>query len=451
MEKRKMNIQKNGINLLLVAEVVLLIAMLVLGLLGGAAGAIRDNDDNPIISDADNDDWYDKDSDGDKRPSGNGSEDKEPSGGNQGNDDKAPEAGKWYVPEDYTEGRVTFSDSVEAKLATMTNAQKVAQLFIITPEVLTGYNTVTAFGNASKQAFDKYPVGGLVYTTKNFQNTAQVQLLLSGVKNYSIQRYGMTVFTVIEEEGGANYSPLATTLGLNRISSASELGNQGVTAVTQAVKARAEYLKKHEFNLLLSTIADVAPALDSAYALRTYGTDASLVASMIAADVQVTIEAGEMSALKYFPGKANASNGGAGVLTSSETLEDLSKGSFLSYQAGIDAGVNFVMIGNVIVESITDDENVPCCLSSRTVGLLRESMGFNGVILTENFSDPAFTSVYGAEASCVEAIKAGVDMIYMPADFVKAYNAVMEAVNNGNISVDRLNNAVGRILTAKGV
>ena len=109
------------------------------------------------------------------------------------------------------------------------------------------------------------------------------------------------------------------------------------------------------------------------------------------------------------------------------------------------------MIGNVITESITDDENVPCCLSSRTIGLLRESMGFKGVILTENFSDPAFTSVYGAETSCVEAIKAGVDMIYMPADFVKAYNAVMEAVNNGNISADRLNNAVGRILTAKGV
>ena len=451
MEKRKMNIQKNGINLLLVAEAALLILVLVLGLLGGAAGAIRDNDNNtPIVSGSENNDWYHPDS---NKPSGDNSEDEKP-GGDEPNDNPGenhPETGKWYVPEDYAEGRVRFSDSVEAKLATMTVAQKVAQLFIVTPEALTGYNTVTAFGNASKQAFDQYPVGGLVYNTKNFQNTAQVPLLLSGVKNYSIQKYGMTVFTAIEEEGGANYSPLATTLGIDRISQASELGNQGVTAVTQAAKARAEYLKKYEFNLLLSTIADVAPSLDTTYGLRTYGTNAELVASMVAADVKATKEAGRMSALKYFPGKANATNGGAGVLTSSETLEDLSKGSFISYQAGIDAGVNFVMIGNVITESITDDENVPCCLSSRTIGLLRESMGFKGVILTENFSDPAFTSVYGAETSCVEAIKAGVDMIYMPADFVKAYNAVMEAVNNGNISADRLNNAVGRILTAKGV
>ena len=60
-------------------------------------------------------------------------------------------------------------------------------------------------------------------------------------------------------------------------------------------------------------------------------------------------------------------------------------------------------------------------------------------------------SVYGNGAACVEAIKAGVDMIYMPSDFAEAYNAVLEAVNNGNISADRLNNAVGRILTEKGV
>ena len=451
-----MNIRKNGVNLLMVAEAVLLIAVLVLGLLGGAADALRDNNDNPIISDADNDDWYNKDGEGNKNPSGSGSGDKEPSGDKDpsgenpgGNDD--PDTGKWYVPEDYTEGRVTFSDSVEAKLASMTKEQKIAQLFIITPEVLTGYKTVNAFGNASKQAYDKYPVGGLVYNTKNFQNTAQVQLLLAGIKNYGIQQYGITVFTAIEEEGGANYSPLATTLGLNRISLASELANQGLTAVQKAAKDRAEYLKKHEFNLLLTTVAEVATSLDTAYALRTYGTNAELVAQLVAADITASKEAGRMAALKYFPGKADAVDGGLGVLSSDATLEDLSKGSFLSYQAGIDAGATVVMVGNVIVESITDDENVPCSLSSRTIGLLRESMGFEGIIMTENFSDAAFNAIYGEDSACVEAIKAGVDMIYMPADFVKAYNAVLEAVNNGNISEDRLNNAVGRILTAKGV
>ena len=434
-----MNIQKTGMNLLLVAEAMLLIVVIVLGLVSGAAGTLRDNSESPVASGSENEDWY-------KPSSGGDSENERPG-------DTEPEEGRWYVPEEYAETKVTFSDSVEAMLSSMTMQQKVAQLFLISPEALTenNYNTVTVFGNASKQYFDKYPVGGLVYSSINFQNAAQTQALLKGIKDYSIQKYGMPVFTAIEEEGGANNSPLANALGINRVSSASELGNQGITAVEQAASARVNYVKDSQFNLLLATVADVSQALDTAYRLRTYGTDANMVAAMVAADIKATKDAGMMSTLKYFPGKANTSDGGAGILSSTETIEDLSKGSFISYQAGIDAGATFVMIGNVIVESITDDENVPCCLSSRTVGLLRESMGFEGVIITESFSEEAFTSIYGAETSCVEAIKAGVDMIYMPADFVKAYNAVLDAVNSGNITEDRLHNAVGRILTAKGV
>ena len=279
----------------------------------------------------------------------------------------------------------------------------------------------------------------------------QTKALLKGAKDYSQQQYGMTLFTAIEEEGGANNSPLATTLLLDRVSSASELGNQGLVAVQQAAGSRVNYVKGAEFNLLLSTIADVSSALDTAYSLRTFGTDVNTVDEMVAADVKSIEAVGVGSTLKYFPGKANAAANDRGVLSSNETFETLCAGSLLSYKAGIDAGASFVMVGNVITSSITDDEQVPCCLSGRTVGLLRESMGFDGVLITDNFSEEGFVSVYGSESACVEAIKAGMDMIYMPADFVKAYNAVLEAVNNGNISADRLNNAVGRILTEKGV
>ena len=133
------------------------------------------------------------------------------------------------------------------------------------------------------------------------------------------------------------------------------------------------------------------------------------------------------------------------------SIEDLSKDILASYATGIDSGASVVTIGNVIASAITDDENVPCSLSNRAIGLLRQSMGFNGIIMTEEFSTSAFVTTYGGDSACMEAIKAGVDMIYMPANFVESYNAVLEAVNNGNISMDRLNNAVGRILTEKGL
>lgn len=442
-----MNIQKNGINLLLVAEAGLLIIVLVLGLISGAAGVITNPDgdsNNNIVDNGGNNDW--NNSEDEQEPG-----DSQKPGGDEG-DNQNPNMWHVYaVPEEYTETRVTFSDAVEAKLATMTVQQKVAQLFVISPEALTGYNTVTAFGNASKQAYDRYPVGGLVYSPKNFQNKAQVQVLLQGTKDYGAQKYGVPAFTVIEEEGGANNSPLATMLGMNRVSSASELGNQGVAAVEQAAKVRGEYVANCGFNLLLSTIADVSPALDTAYRLRTFGTNGELVASLVAADIKAIEGMKVNSALKYFPGKANASANANGILYCDMSIEDLSKDILASYAAGIEAGTSVVTIGNVIVPAITDDENVPCVLSGRTIGLLRESMGFDGIIMTESFSDSAFVNIYGSDSACVEAIKAGVDMIYMPANFEEAYNAVLEAVNNGNISADRLNNAVGRILTEKGI
>ena len=448
-----MNIQKNGINLLLIAEAGLLIIVLVLGLISGAAGIITSpggDSDNNIVNNSGNNDWNNSQEEQESEDSQKPGEDN-PGGDSEGDTQKPDMWHVYVVPEEYVETRVTFSDAVEEKLASMTIQQKVAQLFVISPEALTGYKTVTAFGNASKQAYDRYPVGGLVYSPKNFQNKAQVQVLLQGAKDYGVQKYGVPAFTVIEEEGGANNSPFATALGINRVSSASELGNQGVTAVEQAAKVRAEYVANGGFSLLLSTIADVSPALDTAYRLRTFGTDGELVASLVAADIKAIEGMNVNSALKYFPGKANASANENGILYCGLSIEELSKDVLASYASGIEAGASVVTIGNVIVPAITDDENVPCVLSGRTIGLLRESMGFDGIIMTEDFSDSAFANIYGSDSACVEAIKAGVDMIYMPANFEEAYNAVLEAVNNGNISADRLNNAVGRILTEKEI
>lgn len=348
-----MNIQKNGINLLLVAEVLLLAVVLVLGLLSGVTGAIRDVTDGP-------------DSEGILTEGSENTEETDSTDVIDTEGNGATNNGRWSVPEDYSEGRVTFSANVEEKLAAMTTEQKVAQLFIVTPEELTGYNQVTIFGNASKTAMDKYPVGGFAYNANNYQGTAQFESLIRGAKDYSTQQFGYTLFAIVEET-------LANTEGVD----VSALENSGINV-----------------------------------------------------------------AVKCFM---------SSELNGDETLEELSNTSFSTYQESIDDGIAFIVVGNAMLESITDDENVPCTLSNRVVGLLRESMGYDGLLITDSFSESGFVLAYGNGPACVEAIKAGMDMIYMPSDFEEAYNAVLQAVNNGNISADRLNNAVGRILTAKGV
>lgn len=429
-----MNTRRKGVNLLLIAESLVLVGVLVLGLFYGAAGLVKKNNNT-------------------NEPNYNVNTDQNQNDNNADDENKEPDSEDVYViPEDYTEGRITFSDAVEDKLATMTTEQKVAQLFIVSPEVLTGVDRVTIFGNASKNAMNTYPVGGLVYSGLNFQNETQTQALLRLAKEYCIQTYGFTLFTVIEEEGGADYSPYAHALGLDTGSLASEIASYGdVSLVTQAAQFRANYIAGAEFNVLFSTIADVSSALETEYQLRTFGTTVETVAEFIAADIRAIEEAGVASTLKYFPGKANAQKTESGMLFSTESLKELSEGSLQAFKHGIDAGASFVMIGNVIVPSITEDSYVPCSLSGRTIALLRGEMGFDGVIVSDDFSDASFVAMYGNGEACVEAIKAGIDMIYMPANFVEAYNAVLEAVNSGNISEDRLNNAVGRILTEKGL
>lgn len=357
------NFRKIGINIWLSIESLALIAILVLALISGVTGVVKDNtgdsEDNKVSVNTGNDtneennkdnDWFNSESEDDS----------------EGEDESGSEVAdsKWSIPEDYAEDRITFSDTIEAKLAAMTMEQKVAQLFIVTPEALTGYQQVTVFGNASKQAFTQQPVGGLIYGANNYQGADQMNALLTGAKDYSTQNYGYTVFAFMNAKDA-----------------------------TEEVR----------------TIID-------------------------------TVEtSGVLDAATYFAADTGAS------------FEELSAGSFVTYQQNIDAGAAFIVVSNAIVECITDDANVPCTLSGRTVGLLRESMGYNGVLITDDFSDAGFVSVYGNGTACVEAIKAGMDMIYMPYDFATAYDSVLEAVNNGNITEDRLNNAVGRILTAKGV
>ena len=366
-----MKLEKNGVNLLLVGEVLLLIVVLVVGLVSGASGAIKDltgDSENDIVINTENN-W---------KPSGT-EDDEQPSGTESKDDDYT-----WTVPESYTDGQIKFSGTVEDMLSNMNTEQKVAQLFAVTPETLTGYDQVTVFGNASKSAYDKYPVGALIYSVHNYQNNAQMKALVEGARTYSKDVYGRDLWTIMVEPEGTS------------------------------LQVRIDDANNYGMNLILG------------------GTD----------DVETIKATNLASGAGVFPG---------GQSVAGATLLDLNNGALVSFSNCIKTGSTIIIISNTPVAAITDDDRVPCSLSSRTVGLIRQSMGYNGVLMTEDFSQEGFVSTYGGSQACVEAIKAGMDMIYNPANFTESYNAVLEAVKNGNISEERLHNAVGRILTAKGV
>lgn len=342
--------------------------------------------------------------------------------------------------EEYTEKRETFSEAVEAKLSSMTVEEKVSQLFLVTPEQLTGVGQVVQSGPTTRAAVEEYPVAGFIYTTPNFFGMEQVQLMFSNIQEFSQQRIGLPLFIAVAEEGGADNSPLASTVAYDVIPSAKELGDGGdVQAVVDAKNARATYLNAEGVNFVLGPVADLA---DEANALgsRTYGGDAALVAEMVNADMTTTQAAGITAAVEYFPFYSGSSDA---------TLDELRNTCFVPYAKCIENGAKCITVSHSSVSAITGSKETPCSMSEGTIKFLRGELGYTGILMTDSLSDERITGTYSAGTAAVNAIVAGMDMLNNPADFKEAYTSVLDAVNDGTISEDRLNNAVGRILSQK--
>jgi beta-N-acetylhexosaminidase len=108
-----------------------------------------------------------------------------------------------------------------------------------------------------------------------------------------------------------------------------------------------------------------------------------------------------------------------------------------------------MILGNVAYEALTGDDTTLCSLSAGAVSYLRSEMNYTGIIMTDSLSEDIITANYSSGEAAVAAVKAGVDLLYCPADFEEAYQAVLDAVDAGEISEDTIDQAVGYILTGK--
>ncbi len=122
---------------------------------------------------------------------------------------------------------------------------------------------------------------------------------------------------------------------------------------------------------------------------------------------------------------------------------------FLSFKAGIEAGADFVMVSHVTAAAV-DDNSLPSSLSKTIVtDLLRNELGFQGVVITDALDMNAITQYYTSEEAAVMAIEAGADMLLMPEDFQAAYDGLLAAVQEGTISEERINESLERIYRVK--
>ncbi|MBQ8138846.1 MAG: hypothetical protein IJ195_05255 [Lachnospiraceae bacterium] len=338
-----------------------------------------------------------------------------------------------------------FEEQLVEMISGMTLEQKVAGIILTSPEALTKVNLATMAGNGTKTALEKYQVGGLLYAAKNVVSKDQFKDMITGT---AAMVTGPTFFAIAEE--GGTQSPLAKAGFYEAVSSATDVTTtndvQNAYLAGQTISAA---MKELGLNLDLAPIADLSSDNTEALDGRTYGSVATESMGYVSSMEDGLESNGVTACLKYFPGQGFASSNPEDTRTVIDKTEDeFRSGDLLIYQASVQNGTKMIMISNAVVTAFDDSQ--PATFSDTIVtGILRDELGYNGVILSGNLSDKAIVDYYGADEAAIMALRAGCDMIVNPSDFEVAFNGIVSAVGEGTISEERINDALKRIYRIK--
>lgn len=327
----------------------------------------------------------------------------------------------------YEEGYTTsvaedqLKQLVDSLLEEMTTEEMIAGMFIVSPESITGVETAIQAGEGTQTAVTENPVGGIIYAAKNFKSQDQFTQMLTNTRGFS--KYPL--FTVVQAECGSS------AFGLEETPKAAKLTD--ADSVVQAYGSISAKLASYGINM------NLAPVTELSSEENAFGADASVAALLVSASVQA-IQSAEISAvLLKFPNKT----------AEAKSLEELKNGEFIVYDAAIKSGVDCIMVSHVKANGIAGDD-APSSLSSVVIqDILRKTLGFDGVVITDSLSDSAVVDNYSSAEAAVAAIQAGADLLLEPAEYQEAYKGVLQAVSDGTITKERIYESLYRIYRVK--
>lgn len=342
---------------------------------------------------------------------------------------------------------------IQALIDWMPLEDKVAQLFMVTPEALTGYDQVTRAGTATRQAYEKMPVGGIVLMEQNLSDPEELKTMVSNLHSYSRDRTGLPLLVGIDEEGGT-----VARIGNHEKFDVPDVGDMAdvgkgkdVSKAYETGSVLGEYLSDFGIDVDFAPVADVWWNSDNTVVeKRSFGSDPELVSQMVAEAVKGLQEHGVSATLKHFPGHGGTSKDSHDEIASvSETIQEMDKKDLLPFKAGIEAGADQVMIGHICTPKASD-EDVPATFSYFWVTeVLRAYLGFEGVAVTDALNMGAITQKYTSAEASVKALQAGADMLLMPENFEEAYQGVLGAVKDGTLKEARVDESLARIFRLK--
>ncbi|PXX55136.1 beta-N-acetylhexosaminidase [Hungatella effluvii] len=334
--------------------------------------------------------------------------------------------------------------TLQSLLSQMTLHEKICQMLVVTPESITGVEAVTAAGDTTKKALQAMPVGGILYSKPNLRSKDQVKTMLENTQSYS----AIPLMFTCDEEGG-RVNRLMSTVNTTMIGPMLDYKDQGAETAYNNACTIASDMSALGFNADMAPVADVwSNPENTVIGDRAYSDDFRQAAVLVASAVEGFHAGGVATALKHFPGHGDTSKDSHyGAVFITKTLEEIREKELLPFHAGIQADSDMVMIGHLILSDIDDQ---PAPFSHKIVTeLLRQELGFDGVIITDGLQMKAMTDFYSDGEIACSAVKAGVDMLLCPANPEEAAAALEDAVKNGDITESRIEESVLRILKMK--
>lgn len=334
-------------------------------------------------------------------------------------------------------------------LQQMSLHDKICQMFIVTPEALSGGTNETECSSGMLVNLGQYPVGGVILFSRNIIDRDQTSAMLKELQEASV----IGLFAAVDEEGG-NVSRVGSNPNMKvaAFPDMHYIGESGDTARAKNVGYLiGKDLLRLGFNLDFAPVADVNCNIqNSVIGTRAFSSDPQVAAEMVAACVDGFQQSGVLCTLKHFPGHGDASaDSHNGTAIVNKSLEELENCELIPFVAGIDAGAPLVMVGHITCPAL--DGEKPASLSKAVVTtLLREKMGYSGLIVTDSLQMAAATN-YEMDGRCaaLQAVEAGCDLLLMPENLEAAVNQIVVAVQNGEIQENRIDESVLRILTVK--
>lgn len=328
-------------------------------------------------------------------------------------------------------------EAIDALLSSMTLEEKVGQMFFVRcPDV------------QAAEKVSEYHLGGYLLFGRDFQTTTgdwlTAEAFTANVASYQAAA-DIPLLIGVDEEGGtvARATRNPNLFAAKRQSPHTIYAQGGMEAILTDTRQVNQGLVSYGINVNFAPVADVSTNSSDFIYDRTFGQDAAATAEYISQVAAEMDTVGIGSVLKHFPGYGSNSDTHTGVAVDERPYEQFIQEDFLPFQAGIDAGADCVLVSHNIVTAM--DGDLPASLSPEVHRILREELGFTGVVLTDDLAMDAVESYAEDGYVAVLAVLAGNDMI-VTTDFETQIPLVIAAVEDGTIDQATIDQAVSRVL-----